>query len=54
MLRGLLAGDLDLALMSEPENNEVDFIPVLEETGQEQGRLSPSGTLPRSLFVISV
>ncbi len=31
MLRGLLTGDLDLALMSEPENNEVDFIPVLED-----------------------
>ena len=27
MLRGLLAGDLDLALMSAPENSEVDFIP---------------------------
>ncbi|MCR4607486.1 MAG: LysR family transcriptional regulator [Oscillospiraceae bacterium] len=31
MLRGLLAGDLDLALMSAPENSEVDFIPVLED-----------------------
>ncbi len=31
MLRGLLTGNLDLALMSEPENNEVDFIPVLED-----------------------
>ncbi|MBQ3290745.1 MAG: LysR family transcriptional regulator [Mogibacterium sp.] len=31
MLRGLLAGDLDLALMSAPENNEVDFIPILED-----------------------
>ena len=31
MLRGLMSGDLDLALMSAPENNEVDFIPVLED-----------------------
>ncbi len=31
MLRGLLSGELDMALMSEPENNEVDFIPVLED-----------------------
>lgn len=31
MLRGLLTGNLDLALMSEPENSEVDFIPVLED-----------------------
>lgn len=31
MLRGLLAGDLDLALMSEPEKDEVDFIPVLDD-----------------------
>jgi DNA-binding transcriptional LysR family regulator len=31
MLRGLITGDLDLALMSAPENNEVDFIPILED-----------------------
>ena len=31
MLQGLQNGDLDLALMSAPENNEVDFIPVLED-----------------------
>ena len=31
MLRGLLAGNLDLALMSEPENNEVDFIHLLDD-----------------------
>lgn len=31
MLRGLMNGDLDLALMSAPDNNEVDFIPVLED-----------------------
>lgn len=31
MLRGLLSGDLDLALMSAPENGEVDFIPVLDD-----------------------
>lgn len=31
MLRGLLSGDLDLALMSEPENNEVDFIHILDD-----------------------
>ena len=31
MLRGLLNGDLDLALMSEPENNEVDFIHILDD-----------------------
>jgi len=33
MLRGLLAGDLDLALMSEPETKigSIDFIPVLED-----------------------
>ena len=31
MLRGLMSGDLDLALMSAPENNEVDFIPVLDD-----------------------
>ena len=29
MLRGLMTGDLDLALMSVPENNEVEFIPIL-------------------------
>ena len=31
MLRGLQTGDLDLALMSAPENHEVEFIPVLED-----------------------
>ena len=31
MLRGLMTGDLDLALMSEPENNEVDFIHLLDD-----------------------
>lgn len=31
MLHGLLTGDLDLALMSDPENDQVDFIPVLED-----------------------
>lgn len=31
MLRGLLTGELDLALMSAPENNEVDFIHVLDD-----------------------
>ena len=31
MLRGLLTGNLDLALMSEPENNEVDFIHLLDD-----------------------
>ena len=31
MLNGLMSGALDMALMSEPENNEVDFIPVLED-----------------------
>ncbi|MBR3199920.1 MAG: LysR family transcriptional regulator [Mogibacterium sp.] len=31
MLRGLMTGDLDLALMSAPENNEMDFIPVLDD-----------------------
>lgn len=31
MLRGLLTGDLDLALMSEPDNNEVDFIHILDD-----------------------
>ena len=31
MLIGLISGNLDMALMSEPENNEVDFIPVLED-----------------------
>lgn len=31
MLRGLLTGNLDLALMSEPEDNEVDFIHLLDD-----------------------
>ena len=31
MLRGLLSGSLDIALMSRPDHNEVDFIPVLED-----------------------
>lgn len=31
MLRGLISGDLDMALMSAPDNHEVDFIPVLDD-----------------------
>lgn len=31
MLRGLVNGSLDLALMSAPENDSVDFIPVLDD-----------------------
>ena len=31
MLRGLVNGSLDLALMSAPENESVDFIPVLDD-----------------------
>lgn len=31
MLNGLISGNLDMALMSEPDKNEVDFIPVLED-----------------------
>ena len=31
MLRGLLTGRLDLALMSEPEKGEVDFIHILDD-----------------------
>lgn len=31
MLRGLLSGSLDIALMSQPEHDEIDFIPVLED-----------------------
>ena len=31
MLHGLLSGDLDLALMSDPEGSEIDFIPILED-----------------------
>lgn len=31
MLQGLRRGYLDIALMSEPESNEVEFIPVLED-----------------------
>lgn len=31
MLRGLMNGTMDIALMSRPENNEIDFIPVLED-----------------------
>ena len=32
MLRGLMNGTMDIALMSRPENNEIDFIPVLEDS----------------------
>ena len=31
MLRGLLSGSLDIALMSRPDHGEVDFIPVLDD-----------------------
>ena len=31
MLHGLLSGDLDIALMSQPDQGEVDFIPVLDD-----------------------
>lgn len=31
MLHGLLTGELDIALMSEPENNEVDFISIQDD-----------------------
>ena len=31
MLHGLLSGDLNLALMSDPEGSEIDFIPILED-----------------------
>ena len=31
MLSGLLSGDLDIALMSRPDHEEVDFIPVIDD-----------------------
>lgn len=31
MLSGLLSGNLDIALMSRPEHNEVDFIPIVDD-----------------------
>lgn len=31
MLHGLLSGSLDIALMSRPDHNEVDFIPILDD-----------------------
>ncbi len=31
MLQGIMDGTLDIALMSDPETDEIDFIPILEE-----------------------
>ena len=31
MLKGLLAGSMDIALMSRPDHDEVEFVPVLDD-----------------------